>query len=59
MDLNELHTSELKVILDSVFEKQGSISPINMIQGSLIFFCRMNDISQEKELHFNAIFIPL
>jgi len=59
MDLNELHTGELKVILDSVFEKQGSISPINMIQGSLIFFCRMNDISQEKELHFNAIFIPL
>lgn len=59
MDLNELHTGELKVILDSVFEKQGSISPINMIQGSLIFFCRMNDISQEKELHFNVIFIPL
>lgn len=59
MDLNELHTGELKVILDSVFEKQGSISPINVIQGSLIFFCRMNDISQEKELHFNAIFIPL
>lgn len=59
MDLNELHTGELKVILDSVFEKQGSISPINMIQGSLIFFCRMNDISQEKELHFNDIFIPL
>lgn len=59
MDPNELHTGELKVILDSVFEKQGSISPINVIQGSLIFFCRMNDISQEKELHFNAIFIPL